>query len=122
MQHEDPYDTRVEKPTRGGKYKVARFFVRFCSFAVRISIMLLMILACLSFAAMIMKSGYNNTTLANFVDTAMNWLWGIIPWGRLDALTFHIGEGGVFYADAILFAVPFVVVDAILDKIYKQLK
>lgn len=69
-----------------------------------------------------MVGAYDSAALVEIVNSAMNWLWRIIPWGRIESLTFQIGQSGPFYADTLLFAVPFVVVDGILDKVYERLK
>ena len=44
MLKDDPYDTRVEKPVRGGGYRVARALVRLGAFATRICIRAIAIL------------------------------------------------------------------------------
>ena len=122
MLKDDPYDTRVEKPVRGGGYRVARALVRLGAFATRICIMAIALLLAFNFAAIIGKNARHSPVLTEQLMPVLERFWSIVPWGHIERLDVAVGARGIFYGDAAASIVPFVVVDAILDKIYDKLK
>ena len=122
MPMDDPYDTRIEKPTRGGVYLIWRGIVRILAFVVRFCIMTLTILALFNFGAIIAENAYSDSTLTNYLMPVFEWFWKIVPWGHVTALDFAVGERGVFHSDVFITIALLVALDAILDKCYDKLK
>lgn len=122
MLKDDPYDTSVEKPVRGGGHKVARGVVRTCAFVVRFCIMALAILAVFNLIGIATVNLNHDTMLAEHVLQILERFWSLVPWGHITALDINIGEQGIFYADVFIPMVICIILDGILDKAYDKLK